>query len=262
MALDLRLPSLFWKALSRETLTRHDLEAIDARALRFLVNLEKTGHVGGGDNDDEDSATDPEAIREVLKEFAVGSFTGVLSDGSTRELVPGGKFIKVGAENRFEWMELYQLLRLTEAKHQLNAILDGIYSIIPPTVFGLFSWAEMERLFCGSGEYHVDQLRQKTAYEGVYREPDNTTVQAFWQVMEKMDATTKSKFLLFVRGSPRLQPEDVFTLQPFPCKEPDKYLPRSRTCFFQLQLPAYTSAAILEEKLLFAMNNCFTMELE
>ena len=80
-----------------------------------------------------------------------------------------------------------------------------------------------------------------------------------------MDDADRQQFLLFVRGASRLSPDDVFTLQPYqlaPGKDADKYLPTSSTCFFQLNLPAYSSVGVLREKLLFAMQSALTMELD
>ena len=63
VVLDLRLPPSFWKALSGERLSRSDLEAVDARAVRFLVNLEKTGQELGHSSSEEptDDHTDVSA---------------------------------------------------------------------------------------------------------------------------------------------------------------------------------------------------------
>jgi hypothetical protein len=42
-------------------------------------------------------------------------------------------------------------------------------------------------------------------------------------------------------------------------KEPDKHLPHAHTCFFSIQLPPYTSPAVLRDRLTYAMWNCGTM---
>jgi len=42
--------------------------------------------------------------------------------------------------------------------------------------------------------------------------------------------------------------------------EPDKMLPAAHTCFFSLDLPSYTSAKILKEKLLYAINECLVID--
>ena len=45
-------------------------------------------------------------------------------------------------------------------------------------------------------------------------------------------------------------------------KNPDKFLPTSQVCFFKLTLPKYTSEAVLREKLLYAISNALTMQLD
>jgi len=42
--------------------------------------------------------------------------------------------------------------------------------------------------------------------------------------------------------------------------DPNSTFPRADTCFFNLMLPEYTSATILRDKLLFAINNTDTMD--
>ena len=40
----------------------------------------------------------------------------------------------------------------------------------------------------------------------------------------------------------------------------DQYLPAAKTCFFLLELPAYSSAAVLRAKLLYALEHAVTMD--
>ena len=44
-------------------------------------------------------------------------------------------------------------------------------------------------------------------------------------------------------------------------REPDTRLPVAHTCFFQIDLPRYSSKAVLKEKLLYALHNCKDMDL-
>ena len=41
---------------------------------------------------------------------------------------------------------------------------------------------------------------------------------------------------------------------------PNNYLPVSHTCFFQLDLPRYTSAEIMYEKLVYAITHCGSID--
>jgi hypothetical protein len=74
--------------------------------------------------------------------------------------------------------------------------------------------------------------------------------------------TTKEKelFLRFVWGRSRLPLtsedfEQKFVLMTAPDNS-DETLPISHTCFFQLELPRYSSAEVLKRKLLYAITEC------
>lgn len=43
-------------------------------------------------------------------------------------------------------------------------------------------------------------------------------------------------------------------------ENPNEYFPRSQTCFFTIKLPAYTTFDAAYEKILYAINNCSTMD--
>ena len=42
--------------------------------------------------------------------------------------------------------------------------------------------------------------------------------------------------------------------------KPDSYLPKAHTCFFSINLPKYTSKAMMTEKLRYAITNCTEMD--
>ena len=43
---------------------------------------------------------------------------------------------------------------------------------------------------------------------------------------------------------------------------PDALFPVAHTCFFSLELPAYTSAAICRERLLYAITHCLAIDID
>jgi len=93
---------------------------------------------------------------------------------------------------------------------------------------------------------------------------NDTLMQNFWITMGELAPKEKSQFLLFVRGGARFQHNDHLTVSRLTKAgiDPDALLPHARTCFFELQLPPYSTRHILKTKLLTAMNECVTMELE
>ena len=74
--------------------------------------------------------------------------------------------------------------------------------------------------------------------------------------MESFDQELLTKFLVFISGCPRLPMDGLRPpLMLTSADGNDSVLPRAHTCFNQLVLPEYSSMAILEERLLFALNN-------
>lgn len=107
----------------------------------------------------------------------------------------------------------------------------------------------------------------------------------FWAVMAQLSQVELSMFLKFVWGQSRLpDPSKAknFTLlvcailggfllllnndayfvllQKLHRENPDQSLPQAATCFMTLKLPPYSSQAILKEKLLYAITNCFAID--
>ena len=53
-----------------------------------------------------------------------------------------------------------------------------------------------------------------------------------------------------------------FTLHTKQSPRPDALFPVANTCFFSLELPAYTSAAICRERLLYAITHCLAIDID
>lgn len=74
-----------------------------------------------------------------------------------------------------------------------------------------------------------------------------------------------------VRGRSRLPSvasefERKFKIQlfhpPRPDSRPDDYLPVAHTCFMSLELPQFSSLEVLHRKLLYAVNNCTSIDVD
>jgi len=97
---------------------------------------------------------------------------------------------------------------------------------------------------------------------------DSKHVQFLWATLEKMSQPQRAKFLHFCSGFSRL-PASItdlalkFKIAPPPPRseeDPDAFLPIAQTCFFSLSLPAYTSQAVCEAKLLYAIEHADLMD--
>jgi E3 ubiquitin-protein ligase HUWE1 len=105
----------------------------------------------------------------------------------------------------------------------------------------------------------IDDLKKNTELVK-YNKTDQIIIWLF-EVLESFDANLKAAFLQFCTGTSRLPPEGFKALQGF--HGPQKFnihkyynvnhLPRSHTCFNQLDLPPYETKELLIEKLTLAI---------
>jgi hypothetical protein len=252
--LGLSLAPSFWKALTREPATLADLEAQDAGAAQLLRDLVRW------------------ARGELPADWSPGveRFTALLSDGVTVvELCAGGAARALTRENAAEYAALCLKRRLGEAQAQMQAVAEGLASIVPTNLNALFTASEFETLVCGRPDYDVAQLQAITVYEGS-TQPSQPHIRAFWQVLSEFTPEQRARFLRFAWARTRL-PRSVkelhtrFKLQdpkPYMLSDPDRHFPTANTCFFTLSLPPYTNAQTLRAKLLYAMDTCQTMNLD
>lgn len=183
----------------------------------------------------------------------------------TRELMPNGSSIPVTNENRPLYVSYVARHRLQiQPYHQTQAFLKGLGEIIKPSWLSMFNQSELQTLIGGdSSEIDVDDLRRNTAYGGVYQIGDDglehTTVQLFWKVLKELDDSDRRKVLKYVTSTPRApllgfsQLNPVFSIRDAGSDE-DR-LPSTSTCVNLLKLPRYSTAKILREKLLYAVNS-------
>eukprot|EP00475_Leptophrys_vorax_P002431 TRINITY_DN11357_c0_g1_i1.p1 TRINITY_DN11357_c0_g1~~TRINITY_DN11357_c0_g1_i1.p1 ORF type:complete len:1001 (+),score=216.22 TRINITY_DN11357_c0_g1_i1:70-3003(+) len=262
--LNMNLSPLFWKYLLGETIDLNDLEAIDFSICKQIKEIKNFGNSASfvGLSDEE--------LSDYFVETYDSTFTCVLSDGVTqKELLPNGSSLKLNMMNRHEWARLVVQKRIFESREQMDAILRGLQTVIPMAAFRLFTPEQLEIVFCGSPDFSVQLLQEMTVYEGNVSDKDKH-IQFFWSVLGSLSPMEKSDFVRFVWARSRLpatasQFGTKFKIQEprsQTWKNPDSHLPQSHTCFFSLSIPAYTSAEILKEKLLYACANCATMDLD
>jgi len=235
--LNLNLPSLMWKRLVGEALTMEDLNMVD----EWIVTHFKAVVHSEGVVDNETFAAN----------FPNETYTVVSCEGEDVELVPGGASIPVTFDNRLDYVRKAVHFRLSECDAQIDALRRGIGAIVPTYLLALFTGAEIEYLVCGSPEVDVALLKKTCQYDGP--NPGDPHVNFFWKVLEE-DFNTEDRvaFLRFVSGRTRLpnRPEDMvpsnchLKLSNMSGNNPDSFLPLSHTCFFQLELPRYSTREV------------------
>jgi hypothetical protein len=243
--LSINFPSLFWKLLVGDTPGREDLEAIDTFQVKSLDHLRSIDKEG----------VDASIFNDVFFE----TFTVVSLDNRVVDLVPNGSDIPVLFENRNEYCDLVFNYRLKEIEEQAKAVLQGLSTVVPATLLSLTTWEQLEKMVCGASVIDISLLRSITEYSSC--SPNDAHIGLFWQAMEEFSQEERSAFLRFTWGRSRL-PLDAasfaqrFKVQSFQKYPPDSYLPIAHTCFFSIELPAYSTLDIMKSKIRYAIFNC------
>ncbi|KAK3994546.1 hypothetical protein QBC44DRAFT_357130 [Cladorrhinum sp. PSN332] len=183
----------------------------------------------------------------------------------TRNLRPGGDQMEVTNENRLVYINCVSRWRLrVQGYHQTKAFLKGLWMIIDPAWLRMFNQNEVQRLVGGDDSpIDVEDLRKNTVYGGVYVIGDDgeehPTVKLFWEVLRGMEDSERRDVLQFVTSTPRAPLLGFSQLNPkFAIRDngqDEERLPSAGTCVNLLKLPQYKTAAVLKEKLLYAVKS-------
>lgn len=244
MYLDLSFPSILWKELVNDKIVEEDLYLIDHVLLKTISRLR---HI------EKDGIT-----KEMFGDMFDLTFSTTASDGTQILLKPEGDKKEVTWDNRHEYCDLVLKYRLSEFKVQSQAIKKGLSQIIPQKVLALFTWKELEKYVCGEPEINIELLKSVTDYSG-YSESD-VVIKNFWKILKALPNSEKTLFLRFTWGRSRLPLtkeafKQRFSIQRHNGSPADNYMPVSHTCFFQFDLPSYSSEAIMKKKIIYAIYN-------
>lgn len=249
--LTLDFPQLFWKSLIGDSLDPLDLKEIDLVTYQVLKEFES-------------DVMDERTFYQTCQD----NFETVLSDHSKAELKENGSSTPVTYSNRREYAELSMQARLNESKPIMETIRSGIHKILPCQLLNLLTPREAEFLVSGKSKIDVALLERHTQYSGV--SPDEEYVKMFWEILREFNEDDRRKFVKFAWAQERLPADDEEferTHTRFLIKgcsfmdgvNVDSRFPKADTCFFNLELPAYSSKEIMREKLMFAINHTSSM---
>ncbi|KAK4705682.1 hypothetical protein P7C70_g507, partial [Phenoliferia sp. Uapishka_3] len=241
--LDAYFITALYKMVLKKKITLVDMESVDAEVFRSLTWML--------DND----------ITDVL-ENTFSAEDDRFGETVTVELKPGGEDIPVTNENKKEYVQLITEWRIQKrVEDQFKAFLFGFNELIPQELINVFDERELELLIGGMSEVDVDDWMKHTDYRG-YQQGDEV-VQWFWKAVKAWPAEKKSRLLQFTTGTSRIPVNGFKDLQGsdgprrFTLEKSGEVtqLPKSHTCFNRLDMPAYPSFEILEQKLGFAVEN-------
>ena len=236
--LNLNFPAVFWKPLVGAKITLEDVAAVDVLSGNTLKDVIS------------ENFTSPADFNEEMNDVR---FTVVGADHHTYALCVGGEEKVLTFENRHEYAGLLRQFRLKEFSVQTAAVKKGLDSVVPLQALGLFTWSDVQFLVCGRGmtAKDVDLLQEMTLYKGGCSQ-DSPHLKWFWDILRtEFTDEQRGKYVSFVWGRSRLP----LTAKDFDDKHKiqsenntnagvDKEFPLAHTCFFQLDLPAYSSREV------------------
>lgn len=203
--LNIKFPLLLWKKLLQEPITIGDIEAIDSQSFKIIneaeKNIEQIKSFTTNDDDDDVNSLFSSLLNEL-------HFDVVSSSGETYELIPGGSNISITVENFKQYCSSYRQYRLNEFNRQIEAIRQGLYSIVPAYYLSLFTAKELEEAVCGKDRIDIELLKRNTCYGGDYSR-DSPLIERFWTVLNDMfNEDQRKAFLVFVWGRSTLPIHD------------------------------------------------------
>ncbi|OQS01680.1 regulator of chromosome condensation (RCC1)-like protein [Achlya hypogyna] len=250
--LDLNLPPVVWKFLVDQRVERADIESIHHGCFQVVDTIHNITTHG--------------ITPALFDDLIDASFTVLSSDRREVELVPGGRHVRVTWDDKDEYARAAEAYRLTEFQPVCADVARGLATILPRPTLALLSWQDLATLTCGKAIVDVELLRRRTTY-GDGCTASDAHIGFFWDVLREFTDAQKAAFLRFVWGRSRLPTHAADFTQDFKISgmpkavgKADSYLPLAHTCFFSIDMPAYSSKAVMREKLLYAITHCSAID--
>lgn len=238
-SLTLSFPPFVWKLLVGEHVTwAKDFVAIDEATVHMIDELE---------------VQDEESYESNYGNEC--TFSTVLSDGRCVALLSEGEGRVVKPGERQEYAALVRRSRMTEFTKQVQAMKEGLMTVVPESVLALLTWGNLERGVCGDRDISLAHLKGACKYGDDWTDSCDS-VKHLWTVLSQFSSTERSRFLRFVTG--RKRPPAPFTVAKAGGDKDG--LPHASTCASTLFLPEYSSAAVAKEKLSYAISNCVAID--
>ncbi|KAG9410505.1 hypothetical protein AC1031_018546 [Aphanomyces cochlioides] len=171
------------------------------------------------------------------------------------DLIPDGANVTVTRATAQDYVgRMVRYLLFDRVQTQLEALLEGVYDILPPALLVPFDFNELELLVCGLPSVDVDDWKLNTMASSSLR--NSQVYDWFWQVVEALGPEGRSKLLQFCTGSSRVPVQGFKGLTSYDgniCHfsihgkdyTPEMY-PVAHACFNRLDLPSYPDKLILQ----------------
>lgn len=148
----------------------------------------------------------------------------------------------------------------------VESFKNGLSEVIPMDLSIIFNPAEFEILFTGQHHITIPLLKSITKYESGLSANENR-IKLLWECLESFNESELKKYLMFVTSCCKIPIYNrSFYIKICPLSNTvvnaDNLLPVSHTCFYTLNLPNYSCLEVMKQKLLLAINQCETLDLD
>jgi len=238
--IDARFTAIFWRSVLGVPITLHDVQLADPVFHRSLLWILENN------------------VSELPVPMTFSADCDEFGEIKTHNLIPGGRDIVVTERNKHDYVQRLVSWKFVDSvKEQTEAVRTGLFGIVPLNLLNSLEPLELSLLFCGDINIDVADWQAHTVLEGFTN--SSNTVQYFWEVLQTWSEHQRAQFLQFCTGTTRVP------LEGFQCLAPQRFcirridggdfrLPVAHTCFNRLDLPAYSSKAILTRKLVQAVD--------
>ncbi|KAH9095016.1 hypothetical protein LEN26_017969 [Aphanomyces euteiches] len=197
------------------------------------------------------------------------------------ELIPNGASIPVTDANKEEYLHALLKYYMFDSVHaQVNALLKGLFDVVPRNLLAVFDYQELELLICGVPKIDVDDWQRHSDIK--YLDFDHPSkgelkvIEWFWSIVSEFTQDQRARLLQFVTGTSRVPVEGFkgllsndgrvrrFGIQMVGRGVPPTGLyPKAHTCFNRIDLPLYNTKEEMATYLTLVINmeiTGFTMQ--
>jgi E3 ubiquitin-protein ligase HUWE1 len=242
--LSAHLSTPFLKLLIGRSVSLEDLEDIDDdmfRGMKWILDNPVAGL--------------PSELMFTTSSSEIGSSSQV-------ELKENGASIMVTDENKKEYIELLVDHRLKRAiESQATAFCKGFHELISQDEVRMFGPDELDSVICGENIIDVDDWQTNCEFQGDYF-AQHPVITLFFSVLRKWSQENLAKLLAFATGSSQVPLGGFAAFKEagrpmiINCGGEKARLATAHTCENRLDLPKYENEDEMNEKLLYAIENC------
>ena len=252
--IEIELAPIMWKLLAGCQVTIEDLQQVDSCYVSILNNLLAL----------DESVVNEENFKDLMPfNFNECQSANGESVSLTSKKNGTSHWVYVNLNTRDKYVAKVLSYRLNEFSLQIEKVREGMGCIVPLPIISLMTHTALEEYICGSKTVNVEALRKFVKYRGC--DEETQVIVWFWNILESFEDEQKILFLRFVSGRSRL-PANVNEMSQrfiiYFANDKTDALPTAQTCFFQIRLPGYSSQEVMKNKLLYAIKNCQTIDMD